>query len=89
MLTSLEQTLRRPEGFASYEALRQWMAQPHHVQVSYKLRLRGAFQLLQGWEYRSMPFETEAPLEFVDANTAIVSLPFQHTKNDEAAGHMV
>jgi transposase len=36
VLTSLEQALRRPEGFASYEALRQWVAQTHHVQVKYK-----------------------------------------------------
>jgi transposase len=36
VLASLEQALRRPEGFASYEALRQWMAQTHHVQVKYK-----------------------------------------------------
>src|SRR5918999_1546478 len=36
VLASLEQALRRPAGFASYEALRQWMAQTHHVQVTYK-----------------------------------------------------
>jgi transposase len=36
VLASLEQALRRPEGFASYEALRQWVAQTHHVQVKYK-----------------------------------------------------
>jgi transposase len=36
VLASLEQALRRPEGFASYEALRQWMAQTHNVQVKYK-----------------------------------------------------
>jgi transposase len=36
VLRSLEQALRRPEGFASYEALRQWVAQTHHVQVKYK-----------------------------------------------------
>jgi putative transposase len=36
VLASLEQALRRPEGFASYEALRQWMAQTYHVQVKYK-----------------------------------------------------
>jgi transposase len=35
-LASLEQALRRPEGFASYEALRQWMAQTHNVQVKDK-----------------------------------------------------
>ena len=36
VLTSLEQALRRPEGFASDDALRQWVAQTHHVQVKYK-----------------------------------------------------
>lgn len=36
VLASLEQALRRPEGFASYEALRQWVAQTQHVQVKYK-----------------------------------------------------
>jgi hypothetical protein len=36
LLASLEQALRRPEGFASYEALRQWVAQAQHVQVNYK-----------------------------------------------------
>ena len=29
VLASLEQVLHRPEGFASYEALRQWVAQTH------------------------------------------------------------
>jgi hypothetical protein len=33
VLASLEQALRRPEGFASDEALRQWVAQTHHVHV--------------------------------------------------------
>ena len=36
VLASLEQALRRPEGFASYEALRQWVARTHGVQVKYK-----------------------------------------------------
>jgi transposase len=36
MLASLEQALRRPEGFASYEALRQWVRQTHGVEVKYK-----------------------------------------------------
>jgi transposase len=34
VLASREPALRRPEGFASYEALRQWVAQTHHVQVN-------------------------------------------------------
>jgi transposase len=36
VLASLEQALRRPEGFASYEALRQWVRRTHGVEVKYK-----------------------------------------------------
>jgi len=36
VLASLEQALRHPEGFASYEALRQCVARTHGVQVKYK-----------------------------------------------------
>jgi transposase len=36
VLASLEQALRRPEGFASYEALRQWVARVHGVRIKYK-----------------------------------------------------
>jgi transposase len=36
VLASLEQALRRPEGFASYEALRQWVRHTHGVEVKYK-----------------------------------------------------
>jgi transposase len=36
VLASLEQALRRPEGFASYEALRRWVRQTHGVEVKYK-----------------------------------------------------
>jgi transposase len=36
VLASLEQALRRPEGFASYEVLRQWVARTHGVQIKYK-----------------------------------------------------
>ena len=36
VLASLEQALHRPEGFASYEALRQWAARTHGVQIKYK-----------------------------------------------------
>jgi transposase len=36
VLTSLEQVLHRAEGFASYEALRQWLRQTHGVEVKYK-----------------------------------------------------
>ena len=36
VLASLEQALRRPEGFASYEALRRWIRQTHGVEVKDK-----------------------------------------------------
>jgi transposase len=36
VLASLEEALHRPEGFASYEALRQWVWRTHGVQVKYK-----------------------------------------------------
>jgi transposase len=36
VLTSLEQALHRPEGFASDEALRQWVRQTPGVEVKYK-----------------------------------------------------
>ena len=36
VLASLEQALHRPDGFASYEALRQWVRQTHGVEVKYK-----------------------------------------------------
>jgi transposase len=36
VLASLEQALRRSEGFASYEALRHWVRRAHGVEVKYK-----------------------------------------------------
>jgi hypothetical protein len=36
VLAGLEQALRRPEGFASYEALRHWVRQTHGVEVKDK-----------------------------------------------------
>jgi transposase len=36
VLASLEEALRRPEGFASYEALRRWVRRTHGVEVNYK-----------------------------------------------------
>lgn len=35
VLAALEQALRQPAGFASYEALRQWLQQTHHLDVNY------------------------------------------------------
>ena len=35
VLASIEQALQEPAGFASYEALRQWVQQTHHVEGSY------------------------------------------------------
>jgi transposase len=34
VLAALEQALRHPTGFASYEALRQWVKQHHHLDVN-------------------------------------------------------
>lgn len=36
LLASLEETRRRPEGFAPYEALRQWVCHTHGVEVKDK-----------------------------------------------------
>jgi transposase len=35
VLASIQQALREPAGVASYEALRQWVQQTHHVEVNY------------------------------------------------------
>jgi transposase len=40
VLASLEQALHRPEGFASYEALRQWVRRTPGVEVNYKTLYR-------------------------------------------------
>jgi transposase len=36
VLASLEQALRRPAGFASYQALRVWLRQTHEIEIKYK-----------------------------------------------------
>ena len=36
VIASIQQALHRPEGFTSYEALRQWVEQTHHVTIKYK-----------------------------------------------------
>jgi transposase len=35
VLAAIAQALRHPAGFASYEALRQWVKQTHHLDVNY------------------------------------------------------
>jgi transposase len=35
VLAAIEQALRQPSGFASYEALRQWVQQTYHLEVNY------------------------------------------------------
>jgi transposase len=35
VLAAIEQALRHPAGFASYEALRQWVQQTQHLEVNY------------------------------------------------------
>jgi transposase len=34
VLAAIEQALRQPAGFASYEALRQWVQQTYHLEVN-------------------------------------------------------
>jgi transposase len=36
VLASIEQTLRQPTGFGSYQELRQWVERTHQVHVKYK-----------------------------------------------------
>jgi transposase len=36
VLASIKRALHKPEGFASYGALREWVLQTHHVDVNYK-----------------------------------------------------
>jgi transposase len=35
VLAAIEQALQQPAGFASYEALRQWVRQTYHLEVNY------------------------------------------------------
>ena len=35
VLAAIEQALQQPAGFASYEALRQWVQRTHHLDVNY------------------------------------------------------
>jgi hypothetical protein len=35
VLAALAQALQQPAGFASYEALRQWVRQSYHLDVNY------------------------------------------------------
>jgi transposase len=35
VLAAIERALRQPAGVASYEARRQWVKQPHHLEVNY------------------------------------------------------
>jgi transposase len=35
VLAAMEQALRQPAGFASYEAMRQWLKQHYHLDVKY------------------------------------------------------
>ncbi len=36
VVASIQQALQHPDGFASYEALRQWVEQTHHITIKYK-----------------------------------------------------
>jgi hypothetical protein len=51
--------------------------------------LRSASYPLQSWESTGASLETELSLEFVNAEVPIMACPLQHTKGDEAAGHVM
>jgi hypothetical protein len=55
VLASLEQALHSPEGWASYEALRQWVRQTHGVEVKDQNPLHLGAQALQGQAYSAAP----------------------------------
>jgi hypothetical protein len=55
VLASLEQALRRPAGFASYEALRRWVRQTHGVEVKDQDALQHRAYALPGQAPRAAP----------------------------------
>jgi transposase len=48
ILASIEQALREPTGFGSYEELRQWVERTHHVRVKSQNALHDRAQALPG-----------------------------------------
>jgi hypothetical protein len=50
---------------------------------------RSSLEPIQRRDHAGEPFETELSPEFVDAEALIISLPLQHTKCNQAAGHMM
>ena len=64
VLASLEQALRRPEGFASYEALQQWVRQTHGVEVKYKTLYTLVRVRLKAKLNVTRPSHTKKPLSY-------------------------
>jgi transposase len=61
ILAALEQALRRPTGFASYEALRQWVKQHHHLEVNYHTLYSIVRTTLQATRKGPRPSHTKKP----------------------------
>ncbi len=55
MLASIEQALRQPDGFASYEELRQWIQQTHQVQVQSQDAVSPGAHKVPGHTQRTAP----------------------------------
>jgi transposase len=55
VLASLERALHRPEGFASYAALRQWVRRTHGVEVKDQDAVHARVYALQGQAQRAAP----------------------------------
>jgi hypothetical protein len=60
-LAALEQALRQPTGFAAYEALRQWVQQHHHLDVTYHTRYAIIRTKLQATRNVPRPRHTKQP----------------------------
>lgn len=55
VLASIEHALQQPAGFASYEALRQWVQQTHQVQVKSQNALHAGADTVQGETQSATP----------------------------------
>jgi hypothetical protein len=61
VLVSLEQTLKRAEGFASYEELRQWVWRTQEVEVKYKTLYTLVRTRFQATRRVAQPSHTKEP----------------------------
>jgi hypothetical protein len=52
-------------------------------------RVRSSLEPIQRRDHAGEPLETELSSEYIDAEALIISLPLQHTKWHQAAGHMM